>query len=737
MKYIAHKAIINNIEKEQTLIEHLNNVAEKSSQFAIEPLKDVAYTAGLLHDLGKYTDEFQRRIRGSPIKTKHSIQGAIEVDKFVDKNSHLIAFILKYIIAGHHSGLPDGGAQADDIDGATLNSRLKYKGCDYSAYKSEIKTQICADRWLQTEVSRQTDKSKSIDENRKNIYELTAFFTRYIFSCLTDADFLDTEKFCNPTLERQLYGDFEKALKLLDDKLSTFSPDSNVKKARNDLLLQAQNNIKNLAQINLLNMPTGSGKTLTSLKVALESAKKEGKKRIIYVIPYTSITEQTAQVFRDILGDSVFILEHYSSFDYRKLKKNDDTSVTADKIKRATENWDAPIIITTTVQLFESLYHYKSSKLRKLHNLADSIIVLDEIHILPIENLQPCIRAISYITSYLNSKAIFLSATMPSYDEIFQKYAPKNSFRNLISDKTPYKFFKNQAIKSIGKISLEALAMNIPNDKSTLIVVNKKLTARELYKLVQGKKFHLTTNMTPFHRQKVLKEIKTCLKNGEKIIVISTSLIEAGVDLDFQTAYREIAGLDNILQTAGRCNREGNLKIGEVFVFEIDDEKIGTIRGEMQAKANITKKLLNEYDDISCDKCIEEYFNEIFGFNYNKMESNSIYEINGRIANPMNIPFRTYAQSFKMIKDETISIVINKNGVCDTILQNLAFGGYKAKRELQKYCVNVYDHTFADMLKSGLLSEVNGVFILLNNKYYSDEYGLAIDENHDDEYMFL
>ena len=279
--------------------------------------------------------------------------------------------------------------------------------------------------------------------------------------------------------------------------------------------------------------------------------------------------------------------------------------------------------------------------------------------------------------------------------------------------------------------------MNIPNDKSTLIVVNKKLTARELYKLVQGKKFHLTTNMTPFHRQKVLNEIKTCLKNGEKIIVISTSLIEAGVDLDFQTAYREIAGLDNILQTAGRCNREGNLKIGEVFVFEIDDEKIGTTRGEMQAKANITRKLLNEYDDISCDKCIEEYFNEVFGFNYNKMESNSIYEINGRIANPMNIPFRTYAQSFKMIKDETISIVINKNGVCDTILQNLAFGGYKAKRELQKYCVNVYDHTFADMLKSGLLSEVNGVFILLNNKYYSDEYGLAIDENHDDEYMFL
>ena len=322
-------------------------------------------------------------------------------------------------------------------------------------------------------------------------------------------------------------------------------------------------------------MPTGSGKTLLSLRLALEMVKRSGGKlkRIIYVIPYTSIIEQTAKTFSDIIGEYADIVQHHSNFIYDDTNEDD---LTAAKLKKACENWDAPIVITTSVQFFESLYHYKSSRLRKLHNISESVIVFDEIHLLPIDQLQPCLKGVGHITKYLDSKALFLSATMPDYKKLFEKYIPECCINELITDKCDFKTFDKCQYINLGEQSAERIAQHASTRRSSLIVVNSRRSAREVYDSLSGNKYHLSTFMTPHDRTNTIDRIRTDLKKGRQVCVVSTSLIEAGVDLDFETVFRQLAGLDSILQAGGRCNREGKLSKGEVYFFSTQVKTSGT-----------------------------------------------------------------------------------------------------------------------------------------------------------------
>ncbi|HHX57267.1 MAG TPA: CRISPR-associated helicase Cas3', partial [Clostridiales bacterium] len=700
--YYAH---ISDDGRKQTITEHLDNVSTMSEEFSAQIFKEIASVVGKTHDIGKYAVNFQKRLDGSNAKFEHSVCGAIEFNKLLDKKNPFIPLI-QYCVAGHHTGLPDGRCVCASENDSSLFGKLKreknYNGDnDYSAYKDEIELSLPKAPEL-IEIL-----SEAFKISNQEFIEVYSFFTRYVFSCLKDADCIDTERFCNPEAERGLIGDFKAALDILNEKLNSFSADTPVRAARKSLQQQAFSSYADSENISILNMPTGSGKTLCSLKLALEKAVSSGKKRIIYVIPYTSIIEQTANELNQMFGDILPVLQHHSNYSF---DKDESELLTAEKLKKTTENWDAPLIVTTSVQFFQSLYHHKGSRLRKLHNLSDAVIIFDEIHLIPIEYIQPCLRAIGYITKFLNSNVIFLSATMPNYDSLIKEFMPFSKVTELITDKSDFARFKNCTYENMGVTQLEDVVLKTDEFESSLIIVNKKRTARTVYNILQGKRFHLSAYMTPFHRSKIIKIIRECLNNHKKITVVSTSLIEAGVDVDFEVVFRELTGLDSILQSGGRCNREGNRKNGYVYVFETDEKP----QKEIAVRCNITSSLLNDFPDISSDECISEYFKRIFDFKESYINENSIYRYNNETKQFTTenksvdiIPFKSYAENFDYIKSETISIVIDneQNGGCHELVLKLKNGDKSVRRQLQKYCVSVYFYEFENLLKLGIIND--------------------------------
>lgn len=727
MEYYAHTR---EDGERQTVKAHLEGVSKLAEGFSVDFLKPLAKKAAFDHDLGKYALKYQWRLDDDNIKFSHAACGALEYKKFADKNdcfASLFAPLMEYCIAGHHTGLMDGGTDADNSDSPTLSGTLKrgneYTGdSDYSAYATEIEFATLT----QEEITPPYNELCSAKDPTELI-ERYAFFTKFVFSCLTDADFLDTEIFCNKNVERGMSGDFEKALDKLNRELSDMPSDNPLRQARSRIQQQAFDNSVNKSHISILDMPTGSGKTLCSLKLALES----GKKRIIYVIPYTSIIEQTANKFEKMFGDVLPVLQHHSNYSYDG--NTEEEKKTVEKLKRTCENWDAPLIITTSVQFFQSIYHYKGSALRKLHNLRDSVIVFDEIHLIPTELLRPCLKAVGYITKYLNSEALFLSATMPDYSKLFDKFLPDVNYNKLVTDRTNFKYFKKCEYKDMGKTTLETIAENASRCKNALIVVNTKKTAAELYNLVQGEKYHLSANMTPAHRSRVIEVVRNKLENGEHITVVSTSLVEAGVDLDFNTVFRQLSGLDSILQAGGRCNREGKDDKGYVYVFDIDE----TYRkgSDLAMRINKTKGLLEKYQDITSYDCIKEYYDGIFDFNQSRIAENSIAKYNEQsnsfdrqgLMSPYSIPFRSYAMQFEYISADTISIVIDdpNDQTCHELVETLRNGDMSVRRALQKYSVSVYMNVFKDLYSQGVLNDHGtGIFILENQSYYNNETGL-------------
>lgn len=715
--------------RKQTVEEHLAGVEKLACEFSKEFFIPIVRCVSRYHDIGKFAKAFQKRLNGSEIKFEHSACGAIEIDK---KSKDDLARIIEQCIIGHHTGLTDGGAELDNSSANTLQGRLQrgvyyVKEKKYDIYKERVEEYFPS----KEELAPLDEKIKINCDNYDEYLQTFAFFTRYVFSCLTDADFIDTERFCNPKAERGITGDFSKALRLVDEKLLSFKSDTPIRAARKRLQEQALCNSLKKSEINILNMPTGSGKTLCSIKLALEKAVRNGKKRIIYVIPYTSIIEQTGKVFKDIFGDVLFPVEHHSNFNYDNISNGKESKtnkveeeseeLTSDKLKRTCENWDAPLIITTSVQFIQSFYQYKSSALRKLHNLADSVIIFDEIHMIPTKLIQPCLKAVGYITNYLNSEAIFLSATMPDYTKLFNKFLPNCDVNYLITDKSDYSVFDTCEYKYLGEVSYEYVVGKAGNYQSSLIIVNKRKTARAVYEMLMGNKKHLSTYMTADHRTKTIEEIKNDLANGKKITVVSTSLVEAGVDLDFNAVFREISGIENIIQAGGRCNREGLIEKGDVFIFSAKDSDF---RGG-ELKSSITKGVIEKTLEITSPEIIEEYYNKIFDIKDEVISSLSIAkDEDGRIAyTPASLKFREFANRIKLIENDTVGFIID-NEKSHELVESLKSGDKSVLRKLQRYMVSVYEKEFGECMKKGILSDFGtGVYILANNDYYSDELG--------------
>lgn len=717
MEYIGHTS---DDGRKQLLLDHLNGTSKLCRENANEFWADIAEFVGQIHDIGKYTSGFQKRINGAEnIRVEHAICGAKEVAKAPPKS---YVPMIEYCVAGHHSGLPDGGTKVDGEEDSTLHGRMKRKTGDYSAYENEVKLEYPKDNLRELfDVS-----------NQREIIERYSFFTRYLFSCLTDADFIDTERFVTPNTDRGIDGDFQKAYEKVCEKLNSFKIETKLQESRSIIQEQVYKSVESNANVYTLNMPTGSGKTLCSIRAALKTAIENKKKRIIYVIPYVSIIEQTAKVFEDIFGDVLPVLQHHSNYDFDDDKNEDENEITSEKLKRSCENWDAKLIVTTNIQFFESLYHYKGRRLRKLHNLADSVIIFDEIHMLPIDYIQPCLRAIGYVTKYLNSTAILMSATMPNYDKFMERYMSGVKIENAVKDTSLFNVFDKCRYEYIGKCELASLAEKAQEYDNALIIVNKRKTARELYDMCSGNKYHLSTYMTPLHRSEIIAKIKEDIKNGINTTVISTSLIEAGVDLDFKAVFREIAGIDNVLQSGGRCNREGKMDMGDVFVFETDGGNYQTKKkSDIIIRANITRNLFEEFENISTDKCIKEYYGRLLNYKEKKIEENTITAIMGNDLRIDGIPFRTYAESFNFIDNQVIGIVIP----CDEnrgLIKELKDGKLSVKRNLQRYSASVNKDEFKELFQIGIIETLDcGVCILANTDYYKSDVGLTLENDVD------
>ena len=705
MKYFAHSKENTPQEQWQTMFDHANGVADLCVSFSsLWCDEDYARDLGLLHDIGKYQADFQKRIRGDNVQVEHSICGAIESAKYR-------LYGADYCIAGHHGGLPDIGTKADLPEDATLLARTKRKMQDYSAYEKEISVMQITK--VPFRITFSADREKRAKE--------FAFWLRMMFSSLVDADFLDTERFCRGERE-PLVADFDQCLKKIKEKINSFPSNSAVDRARRDLLQQVLSRRGDDADIYIMNMPTGSGKTLASMYFALEQAVRLGLKRIIYIIPYTSIIEQNAKVFRDLFGEEV-VLEHHCNFDYNGLREG----TTREKLIHASENWDAPIIVTTNVQFFESIYGNKPSQMRKLHNIAESVLVFDEVHMFPSRFYQPCLEAIKLLVTQYSCKALFLTATMPDHKKWMEAFDCGGVRQcELIRDKRCFSVFERCKLEDLGAVSEEKLLALATESGSSLIVVNTRRNARALYKKLPGEKYHLSTYMTKRDRALVLDNVKQALAENRQFVLVSTSLIEAGVDLDFERVFRERAGLDNLLQTAGRCNRNGSRGADRcaAFCFDFFDKELSTKDKHIEVKQYFSRQIGEQYPLTDTDG-ICAYFDKLF--EYEKKERDA-YNFR-RYITANGFLFESCAQEFKLIDDNSISVIIVYPDDAEerAIIESLFDGGREAKRRLQSYSVSLRENEFSALFSAGVLKEECGLWFLNHFGYYDEDTGILLD----------
>lgn len=732
MKYYAH-TLGENPDDWQLLIDHLYQTANLAEKFGKDSgLSEIAYLTALLHDIGKYSTTFQNRLSGSSGRVDHSTAGGQEIIKLTknDKLLSILGYLIAYCVVGHHSGLPDFGSVIDmDYDG-TLNARLKKDLDDYSAYQDEIDF---------SKIKFPT--FRPLKPSTKAGGFTLSFFTRMLFSCLVDADYLETESFV--TQGEKERGDYfeiawyrDRFMRFLE-KFSNPSNPINIK--RTEIMQACINKANYKPGLFTLTVPTGGGKTFASMAFALNHAYLHQLSRIIYVIPYTSIIEQNASAFKDVLGEEN-VLEHHSNFDWKtNLNYSDDQSNNAiDKVKFSAENWDIPIIVTTNIQFFESLFANRSRGCRKNHNISKSVIIFDEVQMLPMDYLKPCLYAVSELITNYGTSAIFCTATQPSIERFMPGKAISQELAH--DPQELYQFFKRVQVKSIGKINDAKLMEKIDTHSQVLCIVNTRKHAKGLFDMIREKNsFHLSTLMCPTHRKETIFEIKDRLSRSQSCKVISTQIMEAGIDVDFPVGYRSLSGLDSIIQAAGRVNREGKHQEGIMNVFEADSVYVKKTPAYIQQGAALSRKILRDYpeDPISL-QAIDAYYNELY-----QLHSDTTFDRKNVIGCfERGIPefdFQTAADRFNLIENVTVSVIIPYNEKANELIQQLKYSEFPKSiiRRLQSYTVNIYEREFEALQSLGLIDTYLELFSVLNNMdFYDRKTGLTIPEGISGDAVF-
>lgn len=703
MEFFAH------IDREriQSIKEHSYGTADKAGNFASSFRKaDWGYFCGMIHDIGKYSLPFQEKIKNnSNKKVDHSTAGA----KVCFEKGGMYSF-MGYCIAGHHSGLPDYGNSSDTGNAPTLEGRKKKQIEDYSAYKNEI--QIPEIKTIPFDPRKTPDPDFSL-----------SVFIRMIYSCLVDADFLDTENFMkNGGTQREAGENPEALLKKLKDHVAGWLLNKDIDTVngrRTEILRNCFEYGQMERGIFQLTVPTGGGKTIASLAFALQHAVKNHMDRVIYVIPYTSIIEQNAEVFREILGDQNVLENHYN-VDY-------ESSEELKPMQLAAENWDKPVVVTTNVQFFESLFANKSSKCRKLHNIANSVIIFDEAQMLPTDYLKPCIAVMEELVTNFRSSIVLCTATQPALSPFFRRKMRIKELCPRVEEQ--FRFFERVTFKNIGTVSEEELIEKLEQEYQALCIVNTKKRAQKIYQTMKGEGvFHLSTTMYPKHRRRVLEKVRRLLENGDKCILISTSLVEAGVDVDFHSVYRQLAGVDSMIQAAGRCNREGKRDVKESFAYIFQFEEKENVPGQ-QLQIDVSKMMVSEDADISSLRGIERYFEALYHFRGESLDKKKILE---EFKNK-RYNFATAAQNFKLIEENTSTVFISIEEEAEELLQQMKYQGYTkaGMRKAGQYCVQLYENDIEKLQGAGMLrpvsEDIEDFFEFANKKQYTQEMGLDLN----------
>ena len=669
-------------------------------------MADWGYFCGMIHDIGKYSLPFQEKIKNdSNKKVDHSTAGA----KVCFEKGGMYSF-MGYCIAGHHSGLPDYGSSSDTGNAPTLEGRKRKQIEDCSAYKNEI--QIPEIKTIPFDPRKTPDPDFSL-----------SVFIRMLYSCLVDADFLDTEDFMkNGETKREAGEKPEVLLKKLEDHVAEWLMNKDIDTVngrRTEILRNCFECGQMKKGIFQLTVPTGGGKTIASLAFALQHAVKNHMDRVIYVIPYTSIIEQNAEVFREILGKQNVLENHYN-VDYESAEE-------LKPMQLASENWDKPVVVTTNVQFFESLFANKSSKCRKLHNIANSVIIFDEAQMLPTDYLKPCVAMMEELVSNFHSSIVLCTATQPALSPFFRRKIQIIELCPRVEEQ--FQFFERVIFKNIGTVSEEELIEKLEQEYQALCIVNTKKRAQKIYQTMKGEGvFHLSTTMYPKHRRRVLEKVRRLLENGDKCILISTSLVEAGVDLDFHSVYRQLAGVDSMIQAAGRCNREGKRDVKESFAYIFQFEEKENVPGQ-QLQIDVSKMMVSEDADISSLWGIERYFEALYHFRGESLDKKKILE---EFKNK-RYNFATAAQNFKLIEENTLTVFISIEEEAEELLQQMKYQGYTkaGMRKAGQYCVQLYENDIEKLQGAGMLrpvsEDIEDFFELVDKKQYTEEMGLDLN----------
>lgn len=689
--------------------DHQQGVAELSGRFAAEfGMGDCGQLMGLLHDKGKEQAEWQKYIRGvtgydkeyANVKSgpNHSYVGAIIAQKQYPRIAPLIA----QPIAGHHRGL--------------------YDYCDYI---EETKRDIPHDVTIDEAMSVQLPNLPKLE--RFDLHHLV----RMLFSCLVDADSLDTEAFMEPeqAKARGCHTSIQELLRKLEEYLQGLranAPDTEVNGIRNYVQEQCINESQGETGFYSLTVPTGGGKTLASVLWALHHAARNNLSRIIIAIPYTSIIVQTASVLKGIFGEDN-VLEHHSNVNPEDIKDEN----MRERLQLATENWDYPIIVTTNVQLFESLFSNKRSDCRKLHNIVKSVIILDEVQTLPLGFYKPIVHTLSTLQRVFGVSVLFTTASQPILSGRIEGANPMASFNALqsVHEIIPKEAKLHQKLRRVelqfveGARIYDEIAEELSKHQKVLCIVNTRRDAKELFSRLRrdGICLHLSRMMCPAHVSATIRQVKEALKNqGDKPIrVIATQLIEAGVDIDFPVVFRQEAGLDSILQAAGRCNREGKQELGTTYIFSLGKEHplpSGYITQTNNARLN-----MEQQHDWFAPEAMACYFRQL----HSRIDNFDIRQMQ-QLLYKQECEFEEAAHRFRLIDDQTTSVIVNWKDSIDMVSQLREEGiSYSLMKRLSQYSVNIRKHDLQLLQQAGAIEEIlESVYVISNPSFYDKEVGL-------------
>ena len=750
-------------EEWQTLAEHHERVAKQAAEFAAPWAPLTGGLLGRIHDQGKNSDSFQRRLEGKAAKVDHTSAAYQYLEQQwqnkEDPSGELLARLLAYPLLGHHGGLANFGSQAES---GTLAWRLS--GARIRAvpdWKPERARKLDpVDGYFQ-----ELAPLMNIPRQGTDAFA-AAFMLRMLYSCLVDADYLDTERFCAPekhslrpawpALEALADGFFqhlEKKNFLRREKVAesvleqaaqtacgTEDRQKAIASARAYMLQRCMAQAENKPGFFSLTMPTGGGKTLSSLAFALKHARAYGLRRIVLVVPYTSIIEQNADVWREALGGDV-LLEHHSNFVHPEVDKADSKDESAESASLAyrltTENWDASVIVTTSVQFFESLFANQPSRCRKLHNLARSVIILDEAQMLPVPFVEPCLAALHELVRNYGSTVVLCTATQPALMEkdFLNSGLTPEEVREIIPASAVdslHDIFKRVEVEIQPEpLDDETLAQSIRAEPQVLCIVNSRRQARELFALLEGGEadFHLSARMTPEHRKKTLETIGQRLAAGLSCRVVSTSLIECGVDISFPVVMREKNGLDVLAQSAGRCNREGKDACGRVVCFT-SARPVPRNAGELNRRRTAFDQLALA-EDLCAPETVKGYFEALYKTSY--LDEEGILKLTEICQQDKDsfwkFQFAEIARKFRFIDEDTVSVVIEQGEAVGLLREAEESGALKPSdlRKLQPHCVQVYRSELARMENDGRIETRCGyLHVLSGGTGYSEKTGLDV-----------